>query len=214
MQTVIDIFLLLVLLSDLYLLSLTRLGAAIRVMAFQGVLLALLPLLPAGGILSLHGLIIAVSSLAIKAILIPRFLSHAAREVHTGLAIDSHIPYGAALLTGMGMVLVSFWVARKFALPVTVTSRLWIPVSLAAVMIGLLMLIIRKKAISQVIGYLVLENGIYILGLSLAAQMPFLVELGVLLDVFAGVFIMGIIMNHIKNYFDDLDVDNLTILKD
>ncbi|HNW60385.1 MAG TPA: hydrogenase [bacterium] len=214
MQTVIDIVLLLVLLSDLYLLSLTRLGAAIRVMAFQGVLLALLPLLPAGGILSLHGLIIAVSSLAIKAILIPRFLSHAAREVHTGLAIDSHIPYGAALLTGMGMVLVSFWVARKFALPVTVTSRLWIPVSLAAVMIGLLMLIIRKKAISQVIGYLVLENGIYILGLSLAAQMPFLVELGVLLDLFAGVFIMGIIMNHIKNYFDDLDVDNLTILKD
>ncbi len=214
MQTVIDIVLLLVLLSDLYLLSLTRLGAAIRVMAFQGVLLALLPLLPAGGILSLHGLIIAVSSLAIKVILIPRFLSHAAREVHTGLAIDSHIPYGAALLTGMGMVLVSFWVARKFALPVTVSSRLWIPVSLAAVMIGLLMLIIRKKAISQVIGYLVLENGIYILGLSLAAQMPFLVELGVLLDLFAGVFIMGIIMNHIKNYFDDLDVDNLTILKD
>ncbi|HNY92698.1 MAG: Hydrogenase-4 component E [bacterium ADurb.Bin431] len=214
MQTVIDIVLLLVLLSDLYLLSLTRLGASIRVMAFQGVLLALLPLLSAGGILSLHGLIIAVSSLAIKAILIPRFLSHAAREVHTGLAIDSHIPYGAALLTGMGMVLVSFWVARKFALPVTVTSRLWIPVSLAGVMIGLLMLIIRKKAISQVIGYLVLENGIYILGLSLAAQMPFLVELGVLLDVFAGVFIMGIIMNHIKNYFDDLDVDNLTILKD
>ena len=214
MQTVIDIILLLVLLSDLYLLSLTRLGASIRVMAFQGVLLALLPLLSAGGILSLHGLIIAVSSLAIKAILIPRFLSHAAREVHTGLAIDSHIPYGAALLTGMGMVLVSFWVARKFALPVTVTSRLWIPVSLAGVMIGLLMLIIRKKAISQVIGYLVLENGIYILGLSLAAQMPFLVELGVLLDVFAGVFIMGIIMNHIKNYFDDLDVDNLTILKD
>ena len=214
MQTVIDIVLLLVLLSDLYLLSLTRLGASIRVMAFQGVLLALLPLLSAGGILSLHGLIIAVSSLAIKAILIPRFLSHAAREVHTGLAIDSHIPYGAALLTGMGMVLVSFWVARKFALPVTVTSRLWIPVSLAGVMIGLLMLIIRKKAISQVIGYLVLENGIYILGLSLAAQMPFLVELGVLLVVFAGVFIMGIIMNHIKNYFDDLDVDNLTILKD
>jgi len=214
MQTVIDIVLLLVLLSDLYLLSLTRLGASIRVMAFQGVLLALLPLLTAGGILSLHGLIIAVSSLAIKAMLIPRFLSHAAREVHTGLAIDSHIPYGAALLTGMGMVLVSFWVARKFALPVTVTSRLWIPVSLAAVMIGLLMLIIRKKAISQVIGYLVLENGIYILGLSLAAQMPFLVELGVLLDVFAGVFIMGIIMNHIKNYFDDLNVDNLTILKD
>ena len=214
MQTVIDIVLLLVLLSDLYLLSLTRLGASIRVMAFQGVLLALLPLLTAGGILSLHGLIIAVSSLAIKAMLIPRFLSHAAREVHTGLAIDSHIPYGAALLTGMGMVLVSFWVARKFALPVTVSSWLWIPVSLAAVMIGLLMLIIRKKAISQVIGYLVLENGIYILGLSLAAQMPFLVELGVLLDVFAGVFIMGIIMNHIKNYFDDLDVDNLTILKD
>jgi len=81
-------------------------------------------------------------------------------------------------------------------------------------MIGLLILISRKKAITQVLGYLVLENGIYILGLSLAAQMPFLVEMGVLLDVFVGVFIMGIIINHIKDIFDDLNVENLTILKD
>jgi len=214
MQTLIDIALLLVLLSDLYLLSLTRLGASIKMIAFQGVLLALLPFLSAGMVLSLHAFIIAISSGAIKALLIPRFLSRAAREVHIGLEIDSYIPYSASLLAGMSVVLVSFWIAREFSLPVTVASHLWIPVSLAGVMIGLLMLIIRKKAISQVIGYLVLENGIYILGLSLAGQMPLLVELGVLLDIFAGVFIMGIIMNHIKNYFDDLDVDNLTILKD
>ena len=213
MQTLIDIVLLLVLLSDLYLLSSSRLGASIKVLAFQGVMLSLLPFLSSDMVRSPHAFIIAISSCAIKAILIPRLLSRAAREVHIGLEIDSYIPYGASLLAGMGVVLLSFWVARKFQLPVTVSTRLWIPVSLAAVMIGLLMLIIRKKAISQVIGYMAMENGIYGLGLSFAAQMPFLVELGVLLDIFAGVFIMGIILNHIKYYFDDLDVENLTVLK-
>jgi hydrogenase-4 component E len=214
MQTLTNIALILILLSDLYLLGLTRLGVSIKVIVFQGIVLALLPILSSGMVFSIHMCIIAIGSFAIKVILIPRFLSHATREVHIGLEIDSYIPYGASLVAGMGTVLISFWVAGKFHLPVVVVSTLWIPTALTAVMIGLLMLIIRKKAITQVIGYLVMENGIYILGLSLASSMPFLVELGVLLDVFVGVFIMGIMLNHIKNYFDDLDVENLTILKD
>jgi hydrogenase-4 component E len=214
MQTISDVVLILVLLSDLYLLGLTRLGASIKVIAFQGVLLALLPVISPNMTFSIHVLIIALGSLGIKAILIPAFLYRAIREVNIRLEIDSYIPYSASLLFGMGIVLVSFWVTSKFKLPVVVASALWTPTALTAVMIGLLILISRKKAITQVLGYLVLENGIYILGLSLAAQMPFLVEMGVLLDVFVGVFIMGIIINHIKDIFDDLNVENLTILKD
>ncbi len=214
MQTVSDIVLILVLLSDLYLIGLTRLGASIKVVAFQGVLLALLPIFSPNMTFSIHLLIIALGSLSIKAILIPAFLFRAIREVNIRMEIDSYIPYSASLLAGMGIVLVSFWVTSKFNLPVIVASTLWTPTALTAVMIGLLILISRKKAITQVLGYLVLENGIYILGLSLVAQMPFLVEMGVLLDVFVGVFIMGIIINHIKDIFDDLNVENLTILKD
>jgi len=214
MHTLTDILLILVLLSDLYLLGLSRLGTSIKIMVFQGILLALLPVFSANMMFTVHIIIIAVGSLAIKAILIPFYLFRAIREVNIRREIDSYIPYSLSLLIGMMIMLISFWLSGKFQLPVIVTSPLWIPTALTTVMIGLFILISRKKAITQVLGYLVLENGIYILGLSLASQMPFLVEMGVLLDVFVGVFIMGIIINHIKGIFDDLNVENLTILKD
>ena len=81
-------------------------------------------------------------------------------------------------------------------------------------MVGLLVLTTRRKALSQVVGYLVLENGIYVFGLSQVERVPFLVEMGVLLDIFVGVFIMGIVVFHINREFDSLDSTRLTELKD
>jgi hydrogenase-4 component E len=89
-----------------------------------------------------------------------------------------------------------------------------IPVALSTVIIGLLVLTTRNKALTQVVGYLILENGIYVFGLSQAERVPFLVEVGVLLDVFAGVFIMGIVVFHINREFDSLDSARLTELRD
>jgi len=89
-----------------------------------------------------------------------------------------------------------------------------IPVALSTVIIGLLILTTRNKALTQVVGYLILENGIYVFGLSQAERVPFLVEVGVLLDVFAGVFIMGIVVFHINREFDSLDSARLTELRD
>jgi hydrogenase-4 component E len=93
-------------------------------------------------------------------------------------------------------------------------SEMLVPVALATVMLGLLVLTTRRKAVSQVVGYLILENGIYVFGLSQAERVPFLVELGVLLDVFVGVFIMGIVVFHINREFDSLSSAHLTELKD
>jgi hydrogenase-4 component E len=72
----------------------------------------------------------------------------------------------------------------------------------------------RKKALSQVMGYLVLENGIYLFGITLGREAPLLVEMGVSLDVFVAVFVMGIIIFHISREFDHIDVDQLASLKD
>jgi hydrogenase-4 component E len=82
------------------------------------------------------------------------------------------------------------------------------------VVIGLLVLTTRKKALTQVVGYLILENGIYVFGLSQVQRVPFLVEVGVLLDIFVGVFIMGIVVFHINREFDSLDSARLTELRD
>jgi hydrogenase-4 component E len=99
-------------------------------------------------------------------------------------------------------------------LPGRVISHLVLPAALSTILIGLLIITTRRKALNQVIGYLVLENGIYIFGVSMALEEPFVVELGVLLDVFVAVFVMGIAIFHISREFDHIDVDQLTTLKD
>ncbi len=84
----------------------------------------------------------------------------------------------------------------------------------AVVLPWFLVLTTRRKALMQVVGYLILENGIYLFGLTQTESVPFLIELGVLLDVFVGVFIMGIVVFHINREFDSLDSTRLTELSD
>ena len=91
-------------------------------------------------------------------------------------------------------------------------TELLVPVALVTVMIGLLVLTSRSKAITQVVGYLMLENGIYLFGLTQSERVPFLAEVGVLLDLFVAVFIMGIVVFHINREFDSISAANLTEL--
>ena len=99
-------------------------------------------------------------------------------------------------------------------MPETARGSLVVPVALVTVMIGMVILITRAKAVIQVVGYMMLENGIYIFGLTLARRVPFLVEAGVLLDVFVGVFIMGIVVFHINREFDSISALKLTELRE
>jgi len=89
-----------------------------------------------------------------------------------------------------------------------------VPASFSTVVTGFLLLTTRVKAITQAIGYLVLENGIFIFGMLLVAAMPFLVEIGVLLDLFVGIFVVSIIIHHINREFASLDTRRLTSLKE
>jgi hydrogenase-4 component E len=93
-------------------------------------------------------------------------------------------------------------------------SPLIVPVALFTSLIGLFVIISRKKALTQVLGYLVLENGIYAFGVGLVHNAPLVVELGVLLDVFVAVFVMGIAIFHINRQFDHIDTDRMVLLKD
>jgi hydrogenase-4 component E len=92
--------------------------------------------------------------------------------------------------------------------------ELLVPVALATLLSGLLVLVTRSKAITQVVGYLMLENGVYLFGLTLVDRISFLVEIGVLLDVFVAVFIMGIVVFHINREFDSISAENLVELKE
>jgi hydrogenase-4 component E len=212
MTSLAELALFLVVLSDFAVLATSRLSACIRAIAFQGFLLGALPLLIHPN-WSLHTVVLAAGTLVIKAVLLPWFLRWAIREAAVRREVEPLISYMASIILGATALIVAFAVAS--ALPLyLLEADLLVPVALVTVMIGLIVLITRTKAITQVVGYLMLENGIYLFGLTQSQRVPFLVEMGVLLDVFVGVFIMGIVVFHINREFDSISAVQLSALRD
>lgn len=207
-----DLLLLLVLLSGFLILGTTRLTTCIRAIALQGGLLGLLPLAlrPQW---SLHILGLAAGTILVKAIVLPWFLVWAIREAAVRREVEPRVGYLASLVLGIVSVAVASAVATRLPVPGD-HPILLLATSLSCVIMGLLVLATRAKALIQVVGYLMLENGIYVFGLTSLDRVPFLVEIGVLLDIFVGVFIMGIVVFHINREFDSLDSARLTELQD
>jgi hydrogenase-4 component E len=207
-----EVLLLLVVLTNFAVLGTTRLSTCIRAVAAQGLLLGLLPIaLPAD--VSVHAAALSIGTILVKAVLLPWMLQRAIREAAVRREIEPLIGYVASLMLGALAVLLAFAIAARLPLPHR-EDTLLVPVSLATVIIGFIVLTTRRKALTQVVGYLMLENGIYLFGLTQAESVPFLLEAGVLLDVFVGVFIMGIVVFHINREFDSLDSAHLSALHD
>lgn len=212
MQHLADLVLLLVLLTGFLILGTTRLTTCIRSVAVQGGLLGVLPLVlePQW---SAHTLGLAAGTILVKAIVLPWFLTWAIREAAVRREVEPRLGYIASLILGVVAVAVASAVATRLPVP-GAHPVLLLATSLSCVIMGLLVLATRGKALIQVVGYLMLENGIYVFGLTSVDRVPFLVEVGVLLDVFVGVFIMGIVVFHINREFDSLNSARLTELKD
>ena len=212
MERLADLLLLLVLLFGFLILGTTRLTTCIRAVAVQGGLLGLLPLVlhPQW---SVHTLGLALGTILVKAIVLPWFLIWAIREAAVRREVEPRVGYVASLVLGILAVAVAGAVAARLPVPGE-HPVLLVTTSLACVIMGLQVLATRAKALIQVVGYLMLENGIYVFGLTSLDRVPFLVEVGVLLDVFVGVFIMGIVVFHINREFDSLDSARLTELRD
>lgn len=204
--------LLLIVLTDLAVLGTMRLRTCIRAVAAQGLLLSFLPLLIAP-VVSVHAVGLAVGTLAIKAVALPLFLVWAIREAAIRREVEPSVGPIASLLLGAGAVALAFAIAARLPEPAA-SEALLVPYSLATLIVGFIVLTTRRKAVTQVVGYLMLENGVYLFGLTQTERVPFLLDVGVLLDVFVGVFIMGIVVFHINREFDSLDSARLTELRD
>jgi hydrogenase-4 component E len=208
-----EVLLLLVIMTNFAVLVSDRLSTCIRIMAAQGVLLALLPL-TTGTPLGVHTGVLALGTLVIKSIVLPRVLSWAIREAVVRRELEPSIGPITAVALGLAAVAIAFGVATRLPHTGTMALEPLVPVSLASLMMGFVVLTTRRKALSLVIGYLMLENGIYVFGLTLAGTIPFVVELGVLLDVFVGVFIMGLVVFQINRELESQDSRRLTALRD
>jgi hydrogenase-4 component E len=211
MPPIADSILILLLLTNFFILGTANLTSAIRGVALQGLLLGVLPFfVESQPTLRLVAMIVA--TVAIKGLVIPGLLTKALRDVHIRHEVEPYVGFVATLFfCAIGTAL-----ALLFAdlLPLAAADRtgLFVPASLATLFSGFLGLTTRRKAISQVAGYLVLENGIYIFGLLLYQSM--IVEVGILLDLVVGIFVMGIVLNHIQREFSSLDTERLSGLKE
>ena len=190
----------------------SRMNVSIRAVALQGVTLGILP-----GIMhtfSWHLLAITAGIILAKGVAIPWLLVGAMRRAEIRREVEPLIGYIPALVLGAIGTALAFVFAAKLPLAPEHQGLLFIPASIATLLAGFLLLVTRRKAISQVIGYLVLENGIFIFGLLLTEAMPVMVEAGALLDLLVGIFVMGIIINHISREFSSIDTSRLTALKE
>lgn len=206
-----ELLLLLIVLTDFAILGSSRLSACIRAIAIQGVLLGALSLV-IDDPRSVHAMVLAAGTVTIKGIVLPFFLRWAMREAAVRREVEPAIGYMASLFLGSLAVGASFALANR--LPIITRVELLVPIAFTSLIVGLLILVTRSKAIIQVVGYLVLENGVYLFGLTQLSRVPFLVEIGVLLDVFVAVFVMGIVVFHINREFDSISAANLVELRE
>jgi hydrogenase-4 component E len=211
-----DLILFVVIVLDLAILVTSRVAMAVRIIALQGVALALLPLSFwwSGSVVSLgHALFMSTCSLAVKAILVPWLLQRSIQRANVYRETEPLIGLTGSIVLGTCLVLASFWMATMLKMPVRIASGLIVPAAFATLLNGFLMLVSRKKAVSQVIGYIMLENGVFIFGQLLAHALPFVVELSILLDLLGGIFVMGIAIYNISREFDHIDTEQLANLK-
>jgi hydrogenase-4 component E len=207
-----DQLLVLVMLINLVMLGSSRLIFSIRAVAAQGVILGILPGMIHQYSAHLAG-ITAVIILA-KGVVIPYLISDAVRKAHIRREVEPFLGYIPTLLLGAIFTALAFVFAERLPLAPEHKDLLFVPASIATLLTGFLILTTRRKAISQVIGYLVLENGIFVFGLLLTEAMPVMVEAGALLDLLVGIFIMGIVINHISREFSSIDTSRLRTLKE
>jgi hydrogenase-4 component E len=191
----------------------SRLPSLIRAVSLQGMALGLMPLLMEH---ELHPLVVlvALGTVLVKGFTIPYLLRRAMRAANIDREVEPFIGFVPSLLLGAGGTIAAVALARSLPLLPEHVDTLLVPGALACVLTGFVLLIGRAKAVSQVCGYLILENGIYLFGLLLIHATPLLVEAGILLDLTVGVFVIGIIVDRIQRAFDSLDTRKLTVLRE
>jgi hydrogenase-4 component E len=212
MNSLADQLLVLVLLINILILGTRRTHVAIRAIAAQGIILGILPsmLHP----VNLHILFITLFTVLAKGFVIPWLLFGARKQVDMGEDLEPFLGYTGNIMAGALAMFLAFVFAERLPLAQIHQGVLTVPASLATILAGFIALASRRKAINQVIGYLLLENGIFIFSLLLTVTMPLMVEAGVLLDLIAGIFVMGIIINQISREFSSIDTSRLNALRE
>jgi len=213
MMNSIDTALSLVLLSALFSFASNRLPGLIKVMAFQGVVVSVVPLF-LGHNMTAGGVTFTLTTMMIRGVIIPLCIYLAIKKVAISREVEPIIGYHASLLAGLVLIVAATFVSHKFNVPSISKHPLLLPTAITLLVTGIFLLMTRRNAIAMVLGYIMMENGIYLVGTTFSIRAHHIVEFGILLDILAGVMIMAIILQNIKQTFDNVDTAHLRNLKE
>ncbi len=204
----------LVLLTAFGLLVQRRVYGLLHLFAWQGLFLSISTAV-VGFVSSQHHLYISsVLTLALKVIVLPYILHTLIIRLKIHKEVETVVNVPATMLIGIALVIFSYHLTAPIRDLSTLVTKSTIAVALATVMLGLLMMITRRHAVTQIIGFLAMENGLFFAATSATYGMPLVVELGVALDILIAAFIFGIFFFHIRETFDSLDVEQMAMLKE
>jgi len=210
---IVNVLAALLLLIAFAMLSQRRVLTLIRLFAWQGAALAASTAIVAWSTGQAHLYYSAVLTLLIKVSFIPWILHRLIDRLFVRWDIETLINIPTTMLIGIGLVIFAFALATPISQMATTLTRSTLGIALASVLLSFLMMIVRRKAVPQVIGFLAMENGLFFAATSATYGMPLVVELGVALDVLVGTFIFGIFFFHIREQFDSLDIRHMEKLK-
>lgn len=204
----------LVLLTAFGLLVQRRIYGLLHLFAWQGIFLSISTAV-VGFVAKQHHLYISsVLTLALKVIVLPYILHTLIIRLKIHKEVETVVNIPTTMLMGIALVIFSYHLTAPIRELSTLVTRSIIAVALATVMLGLLMMITRRHAVTQIIGFLAMENGLFFAATSATYGMPLVVELGVGLDILIAAFIFGIFFFHIRETFDSLDVEQMASLKE
>lgn len=204
----------LLLLLSFSMLAQRRMVSLINLLALQGLALALSTAIVAYHAHQPHLYWSAALTFALKVALLPYVFHRLVHKLNVRWDTEPLVNIPTTMLLGLLLVVFAFGLAQPISALANTVTRSTLGIAIAVVMLAFLMMITRRKAIAQVIGFLAMENGLFFAATSAVYGMPMVVELGVALDVLVGVLILGIFLFRIREQFDSLDLHHLESLKE
>ncbi len=213
-QQLLDSCAALLLLLSFAMLSQRRLVSLVNLYAVQGAVLAAATLLLAWRTGEDHLYLSAALTLVLKVAFLPWLLHRLIRRLEVYWDTESLLNVSGTMILGLLVVVFSFALAQPITLLASTATRSAIGIAVSVVLLAFLMMITRRKAMSQVLGFLSMENGVFFGAMSASYGMPMVVELGVALDVLVAVLVLGVFFFQIREQFDSLDLHHLETLKE
>jgi len=206
------VLLIIFLISLFYMAIANRMTTYVNVLAMQGILLFCVAFLELKHINTVNLILILLETIIFKSIAVPVFLKYVLKRNHITREAEPYLPNFVSLIITTVIVVTTILLSNT--MEESYLDKMYFVVALSTLFTGLYFIATRRKIITHVMGYLIIENGVFVLSLAVGNEMPMLVNLGIMLDIFASVLILGIFLNKIGDVFKDIDVNQLTNLKD